>query len=297
MNLRVLLIESEPEELLFLLDVLREIEEERWLKEWPQVETQCAATWAETERILATNPPHAILLDPDLDDKQGAETFRLVQAAAPDVPLILLIQSSDEGLAMRLMREGAEDFLYKKQVDCAPLSHALRNAVLRHRLLAAARAASLTDSLTGLFNRAAFLTIATRDRKLAERLGRRWMLLFAEPRNLVEITLALGEQRRDLELVKAADQLRRIVTPADLVARIGDRHFAIGVFDSELESVEEAWARIRTSAAEHRIEVGASIFDSSRPTSLDAMMEQALSDLPKLRESGIKRSSSVAGAA
>src|SRR6202044_1994536 len=98
--------------------------------------------------------------------------------------------SGDEALAVKLMREGAEDFLLKKSIDCAPLAHALRNAVLRHRLLTAARAAALTDSLTGLCNRAGFLLLAARDRKLAERLQRRWMLLTAEPRNLTEIAVA-----------------------------------------------------------------------------------------------------------
>ncbi len=231
---------------------------------------------------------------------KGAATFRVVQAAAPDVPVILLIRTEDEGLASRLMREGAEDFLIKKQVDCAPLAHALRNAVFRHRQLAAARAASLTDSLTGLSNRAGFLAMAARDRKLAERLDRRWMLLVAEPKNLVEIALAFGEQRRDLDLVDAAEHLRGIITPADLIARIGDRHFGIGVFDGEAESVEEAWARIRSAAAEHRMEVGASIFDRNRPISLDAMLEQALADLPQLRETsahGAKQRSSIAGVA
>jgi len=280
MNLRVLLMESDPEELLFLHDVLREIEEGRWLPEWPRIEPLSAATWPEAKPILSSGSPHAVLLTSDLDGWQGREVFRLVQAAAPDVPVILLIDSGDEAQAADLIREGAEDFLLKNQIDCAPLAHALRNAVLRRRLLAAARAAALTDSLTGLCNRAGFLTAAARDRKLAERLGRRWMLLVAEPKNLTEVAKAFGEQRRDLELVEAADHLRSIVTPADALARIGPRHFAISVFDSDAESVEQAWVRIRNLAAERRIELGVSIFHGGNPLSVDAMLEQALADLP-----------------
>jgi diguanylate cyclase (GGDEF)-like protein len=239
-----------------------------------------AATWEAAERLLSTSPPHAILLNTDLPDKQGAATFRLVQATAPDVPVILVMNSGDEALAVRLIREGAEDFLLKRQIDCAPLAHALRNAVFRHRLLAAARAAAVTDSLTGLCNRAGFLASANRDRKLAERLDRRWMLLIAEPKNLTEIAVAFGDQRRDLELVEAADHLRCLVTPADGLARIGERQFAISVFDGETESVEQSWARIRNAAAERRIELGVSIFNGQNPLSLDAMIEQAVADLP-----------------
>jgi diguanylate cyclase (GGDEF)-like protein len=312
MNLRVLLIVSEPEEMLFLHEVLREIEDGRWLPEWPRIEPLSAATWQEAEPILSASPPHAVMLDLDLAgkglglaDKPAAGTFRLVQAMAPDVPVILVLNSEDEARAVKLMREGAEDFLFKNRIDCAPLAHALRNAVLRHRLLASARGAALTDSLTGLSNRAGFLVSATRDRKLAERLGRRWMLLIAEPRNLTEIAAAFGEQRRDLELLEAADRLRCMVTPADGLARIGERHFAISVFDGETESVEQAWARLRHAAAERRIEHGVSIFHNQNPLSVDAMIEQALADLPRdvgvnrelNRESKAQERSDFAGAA
>jgi diguanylate cyclase (GGDEF)-like protein len=300
MNLRVLLIESEPEEMLFLHDVLGEIEESRCLPEWPRIEPLSAATWQEAESILSASQPHVILLDLDLAGEEGAGAFRVVQAAAPEVPVILMVNSGDEALAVKLIREGAEDFLGKNQIDCAPLAHALRNAVLRHRLLAAARAAALTDSLTGLCNRAGFLVLAARDRKLAERLQRRWMLLIAEPKNLTEIAAAFGEQRRDLQLIEAADHLRSIITPADALARIGEHHFAISVFDTEAESVEQAWARIRNAAAERRIELGVSIFHGQNPLSVDSMLDQALADLPPGLES--KRESrpaqsSFAGAA
>jgi GGDEF domain-containing protein len=296
MTLRVLLIESEAEELLFLEEVLREIEQERWLPEWPRIEPLCAATWAEAERMVRTSPPHAILLHVE----PLAEVFRLAQAAAPEVPVIVLLEGGDEALATRLMlgtrlmRDGAEDFLFKGQIDGALLAHTLRNAVLRHRLLSAARAGSLTDSLTGLANRAGFLTMAARDRHLAQRLDLRWMLLVAEPRALARMSPPLVQQRRDLELLGAAEHLRGIATPADLVGRIGDRHFAMSVFDGEVETLEEAWVRIRRAAAERRMDVGAAIFERTRPRTLDALLEQALADLPHLPET---THSKTAGAA
>jgi diguanylate cyclase (GGDEF)-like protein len=303
MNLRVLLVESEPEEALFLRDVLEELSEKR-VDQGPidhvQIEVTHAASWLEAEGLLCNNPlpPHLILLDPDLADRQGAETYRSAQAAAPELPIILLVNSLDESMAVKLMREGAQDFLVKKRVDCAPLLHAMRNAVARQHLLNAARAAALTDALTGLPNRAGFLALASRDRKLAERLDRRWMLLVAVPRNLREIAAAHGDQRRDLELVEIADHLRSAAHPTDLVARIGAGQFAITVFDTEFETVEEAWIRVRASAAERRINVGASIYDPSRALSLDAMLEQAALDLlptrmPEQQEPGTR----VAGAA
>jgi PleD family two-component response regulator len=306
MTLRVLLIESKAEDLLFLQEVLREVEQERLLAEWPQIEPYYAATLAEAERTLSTSLPHAILLSAGMEQaggQQQAGTFGLVQTAAPDVPVILLLEPGQELLATRLMRNGAQDYLFKQQVDCVPLAHALRNAVLRQRLLSAARAASLTDSLTGLPNRAAFLSIAARDRALSEQFGRRWMLWVAEPENLLPFRTRLDEHQRDLTMSQAADQLRGIVTPADLIARIGDHRFAISVFENDLESTEETCARMRSAAAEQRISVGVSIFDPVVPIfeplrplpNIDAMLESASADLS--RPQSPHAISKVAGAA
>ena len=65
----------------------------------------------------------------------------------------------------------------------------------------------------------------------------------------------------------------------DLLARIGQTRFALAVFDTDTESVEEAWSRLHAAAPEHRIRVGAAIFDPERPASLDTLLDQAALDL------------------
>src|SRR5580692_1294081 len=125
MNLRILLVESQSEEMIILQDVLREIEDEGWLRERAHLELLHASTCAEAERTLAgsfglakpSGVLSVVLLNPDLSDGQGAGTFRRLQASAPDVPIILLVGASDRSLAVALVREGAQDFLIQKQVD------------------------------------------------------------------------------------------------------------------------------------------------------------------------------------
>jgi len=269
-TLRVLLAESGTEETLFLRDVLTELDGARCWGDWVRVEVSHAATWDDTEAILATEAVDILLLDPDLADSQGAETFRRVQAAAPQVPVILLVEPSASGLAERMVRDGAQDFLLKKEVDCAPLARAIRNALERHRLLAATRATSMTDQLTGLLTRPAFLTLAERDRLLAERLSRRMMILVAE-----RVPADGGEQRRDLALVETAEDLRGLAGPAALVARLGHLRFGLAVFDTEAEPVQEIRARLVTAATGGKIAFGAAVFDPQHPVSLDALLEQA----------------------
>jgi DNA-binding NarL/FixJ family response regulator len=263
-----------------LRDVLTELDGARCWSDWVHLEASHAATWADTEAILATEAVDILLLDPDLRDSQGAETFRRVQAAAPHVPVILLVEPSATSLAERMVREGAQDFLVKQDVDCAPLARAIRNALERHRLLAAIRATSMTDRLTGLLTPPAFLTLAARDRLLAEQLSRRMMIVVAEPAAHDDATQA--RQGLDLALVEAADGLRGWAGPAALVARLSHSQFGLAVFDTEAESVEEVRARLTAATNEGKIAFGAAVFDPQHPVSLDALLEQAaLSLRPK----------------
>jgi DNA-binding NarL/FixJ family response regulator len=279
MDLKVLLIDADPDDTRYLHDVLSEIEDEHYLAEWPAIDVWHVATWAEAERCLSSGTPHLVLLDCELPDRGAADAFCRCQSLAPDVPVIVLADPQDQDLARKLMLEGAEDYLCGKKIDCAPLAHAMRTAIFRRRVGAAARASMQFDPLTGLLNRTGFMALADRDRKLAERLERRWMLLIAEPKDPLLGLDSSGEHRLDLHMVAAADHLRSLAGPTDLVARIGRSRFAMGIFDTEIETLEEAWIRVRSAAAERRFEIGASIFDSARPLSLEAMLIQAARDL------------------
>jgi PleD family two-component response regulator len=279
MHLRVLVAESDPEDLLFLEDVLTEIEEGRHWSPWAEVESLGASTCMEVAAILPREPVDVILLNPNLSDMHGAAAFRRVQALAPQIPIILLIEAEDRDLAAQMVREGAQDFVIKKQIDCAPLAHAIRNAMERQRLLMATRSTTMTDPLTGLLHRGAFFSLAERDRKVAERLGRRLLLMVAEPRNLSELAAAMGEHRRDLALVEASDVLRSLAGYTGLLARIGPTRFALALFPTSAEPVESAWARIHSAAEGHRIAMGAAIFEPDQPTTLEVLLERAELDL------------------
>jgi PAS domain S-box-containing protein len=77
----------------------------------------------------------AILLDLTLPDGSGMETITRVRTAVPDVPIVVLTGLSDESFAVSAVREGAQDYLVKGQIDGLLLVRALRYAMERHRLL------------------------------------------------------------------------------------------------------------------------------------------------------------------
>jgi PleD family two-component response regulator len=274
MNLRVLLADSDPEDLLFLEDVLIEMEEGQHWGTWVSVETLAASSLAETLSLLQSEAADVILLNLTLQDSRGAATYRAVQALRPDTPVILIARAEERELAAQLIREGAQDFLPKAQLDCAPLAHAIRNGMERQRLLAAARATSVVDPLTGLLNRSGFFSMAECHRLLAEQLGRRFMLIAAELRQATQ-----SEQHRDLALMEIAERLRALAGSTHLLARVSATSFAIGIIETPLQSLELTWARLRTGAEEQRIAIGTAIFDADHPLPLEALLEQAELDL------------------
>jgi CheY-like chemotaxis protein len=275
MTLRVLVVESEPEEILFLRDVLTELDGSSEWSTWTHVEALFATSWAEAASLLATEQVDVIVLDLNLSDSQGKETFDRYQETAPRVPAVLLVQeTAGLALAEHLLREGAQDFLIHRQVDCAPLAHSIRSAIDRHRLLAATRATSMVDPLTGLLTRDAFLLLAERDRNLATIMHRRQLLILAEPKHQSPET-----HNRDLELIDAAEQLRNMAGATDLVARVGLIHLALSVLDSEMESAEEIWARLHEAAGKADLSLGVAVFDPQRPMALDQLLQRAARDL------------------
>jgi signal transduction histidine kinase len=75
-----------------------------------------------------------VLLDMGLPDAHGLDTVRQAHAVAPSVPLIVLTGLDDEALAGEAMKEGAQDYLIKGQIENRALPRALRHAIERHRM-------------------------------------------------------------------------------------------------------------------------------------------------------------------
>src|ERR1700694_1010533 len=89
---------------------------------------------SEAEIHLAQGGVDIVLLDMGLPDGHGLETVRRAHAVAPDVPMIVLTGLDDEALAADAMKEGAQDYLIKGQIENRALPRALRHAIERHRM-------------------------------------------------------------------------------------------------------------------------------------------------------------------
>src|ERR1700683_4211486 len=86
---------------------------------------------SEAEQHLAKRAYDVVMLDLGLPDAQGLEAVRRAHAAAPRVPLVVLTCLDDESLAIQALREGAQDYLIKGQIETPGLLRAILYAIER----------------------------------------------------------------------------------------------------------------------------------------------------------------------
>jgi diguanylate cyclase (GGDEF)-like protein len=133
------------------------------------------------------------------------------------------------------------------------LSYALfRRDVRRRRAQARAlRDLSLTDELTGLYNRRGFLALAEQQTRLARRERRGLLLLFADMDGLKRINDLHGHDEGSRAIVAAGKVLRRTFRDSDVLARLGGDEFVALVADTDGRGEEFFTERLGEALRRH----------------------------------------------
>jgi signal transduction histidine kinase len=101
------------------------------------VTVSCVNRLSDGLAALTKNTPAVVLLDLNLPDSHGADTFRRVMEHAPNVPVVVLSGQDDEALAIKAVHQGVQDYLIKGNISSKQLERAIRYAVERQGLLRA----------------------------------------------------------------------------------------------------------------------------------------------------------------
>jgi signal transduction histidine kinase len=122
----VLLIEDNPGD----ADLVRL----RLIEGDPAAQVECVTRLADGLASMAKRQPSVVLLDLNLPDSRGADTFHKVLEKAPGVPVVILSGQGDEILAMKALHQGVQDYLVKDDITSSRLEHAMRYAIERQAL-------------------------------------------------------------------------------------------------------------------------------------------------------------------
>jgi signal transduction histidine kinase len=99
------------------------------------VNVNCVNRLSDGLASLTNETPSVVLLDLNLPDSHGADTFRRIMKHAPNVPVVVLSGQDDEPLAMKAVHHGVQDYLLKADISSKQLERAIRYAVERQGLL------------------------------------------------------------------------------------------------------------------------------------------------------------------
>lgn len=108
----------------------------------PHLRVECVPRLSDALESLSRETPTLVLLDLNLPDSRGADTFRKVREKAPNVPLVVLSGQDDEALAMKALHQGVQDYLVKGDISSKQLERAMRYAIERQALVRSLEVAS-----------------------------------------------------------------------------------------------------------------------------------------------------------
>ena len=125
-RIKILLIEDNPGDIRLIQEMLAETEPSKF-------ELKCADRLSTGLEHLAKEEINVVLLDLGLPGDQGLGTLCKVCALAPEVSIVVVTGLKDETLAVQAMRQGAQDYLVKGDIDSKTIWRSIRYSMERKR--------------------------------------------------------------------------------------------------------------------------------------------------------------------
>ena len=125
-GLKLLLVEDNPGDARLIEEALADAGDDNF-------ELEHVEDLASGGACLDSGDYQLVLLDLDLPDSVGLETFQRMRAHGPKTPFIVLTGLNDEGLALKAVQLGAQDYLIKGEAGGHLLVRAIRYAIEREQ--------------------------------------------------------------------------------------------------------------------------------------------------------------------
>lgn len=126
-TVKVLVIEDEPQQAELIRQILTGVAS-------PRYEIQLATCLREAiHQLLSGTAVDVALLDLTLPDCTGLRTFTVLATAAPDLPVVILTGLNDKAIGLEAVRQGAQEYLVKGEVDVRTIGRFMDYAIERKR--------------------------------------------------------------------------------------------------------------------------------------------------------------------
>jgi PAS domain S-box-containing protein len=130
---KILLIEDNPGDIRLVKEMLNEITSFNY-------KLISAETLRDGCRQIENCHFILVLLDLNLPDSTGKQTFDTIMKLAGDFPVVLVSGLKDEELSLSLIKEGAQDYILKRELNSILLAKTIQYAVIRKQAEASLQA-------------------------------------------------------------------------------------------------------------------------------------------------------------
>jgi len=161
----------------------------------------------------------------------------------------------------------------------------LRDTTERRHMEERLQTMSLTDELTGLYNRRGFIALSEQQLKIAERTKKNMLLFFADLDKMKQINDTLGHQEGDKALIEVAATLKQAFRESDIIGRMGGDEFAVLAIDTTDKTGEVLMERLHDCLDDYNrregrnyqlsLSTGTAHYDPETPSTLDELVIQA----------------------
>ena len=183
---------------------------------------------------LERNEVEVLLIDVGEGGTRELAAASQARVRAPLVPVVLLVDTDDETLALRAVEVGARGYLLKSAISPGSLTWSIHHAIRNQRMfvelsIARERARQLAsyDQLTGLANRTLFHDRLEQAVASAQRNRDRLAVLFFDIDDFKQINDSLGHLAGDALLRLIGQRIGSCLRKSDTGARLGGDEFAI----------------------------------------------------------------------
>jgi len=241
---------------------------------------ETAATVELALELINKTPFDVMITDIKMPGLTGFELTEKAKKIRPDMPVIIMTAYIEEFSYDNAIEAGASDFI-KKPFTMKELLARIQHVKLQEKI----RAMSVTDELTGLYNRRGFFTLAERELKIANRHKIKMFLIYVDLDNLKEINDTFGHLKGDMVLIEMAKILRGTFRQSDIIARIGGDEFSAVLIGTTEAYAETIISRLRKNidilnekinqGYKFSISTGIACYDPESPSSIVELLNHA----------------------
>jgi two-component system cell cycle response regulator len=222
----------------------------------------------------------AVVADIVMPELDGIALTKKLLGYYQSLPIMIITGHPEEYSAETAIASGAREFI-SKPFSISEFIIRFDKMMRDHRGEEALLVLSLTDELTGLYNRRRFFVLTEQYLKVAIRRKRGLSLLFIDMNGLKWINDHHGHNEGDQALIDLANILKKTFRESDITARIGGDEFVV-LTESADENVEILMTRLYENLKDHNakrsrrhtlsISVGTASFDPEHPVSADELL-------------------------